>query len=964
MRQRVAWFALFGASGTAGLVYQSLWAQYAGLILGHAAYAQAAVLATFMGGMAAGAWWASRRSETWRNPLAVYALLELGIGLAGLLFDPLFRGLNGWSLSTVVPQLSEGWVGPWQWAVAIALMLPPSLLLGATFPALAAGLRRQDNGRDGHALGGLYFANSLGAAAGVLMATFVWLPAWGAPGALKMAALLNGLVALAAWFMARPTAQAPSLLAVPAPKGAVLPWAGVGLSVAFLTGATSFVYEIAWVRLLNQILGTSMHAFEIMLATFLVGLALGGAWVSWRGDRLADPWRQLGWVQVIMGWMALLSLVCFSHGFEFMAWWMQKLSAQPVPSYAGYNAGSALLAMAVMLPTTLMAGMALPLLTLAWLRQGHPERAIGRAYAANTAGAIVGVWATVGVLVPWLGLHGALGLAALVDVAVGVWLLHRRQAPSVLAVGLSLAVLMVAAALGRPNPNLQASGVFRFGQVNEMDVSFYKDGRTATVSVSRSGNMASIATNGKVDAGMELTMDGEPSEDEYTMFLLGVLPLMAHPDPQRVGVIGWGSGLTTHLIAGDDRVRYVETVEIEPVMVEGAKAFGQRVHRAYDSPKSRIHYADARTQMNRGRPPFDVWVSEPSNPWVSGVSGLFTREFYAQVRQNLTKDGVLVQWLHVYELNDALLATMVSALQQEFPQTDVYLHGSDLVFVSYAGRRHPFSAPRPSPELAKELEHMGMARVEQVLGYKVAGPTFLKNFLRAQGQPVHRDLYPTVALGAPKARFLSQRAAGLEDLIYTGFPWAQTWDEPLPGRSRRAWVWAKYRWDWEALETLATGSPTKLIAQIRQAKDLELAVGRNGASQNDMRMLEVLLESTPSTDAQWASAATWVARATQGLSDSQLKAQAWIEAPWAKNLSPYRQTVLRALAAQVTGDPALYGPAAQEALALDLPADAAAHMHVLVTLAGLSPLPASSTSFEDPRLQTAWSFLQKVEGQP
>ena len=259
---------------------------------------------------------------------------------------------------------------------------------------------------------------------------------------------------------------------------------------------------------------------------------------------------------------------------------------------------------------------------------------------------------------------------------------------------------------------------------------------------------------------------------------------------------------------------------------------------------------------------------------------------------------------------------------------------------------------------------MGMARVEQVLGYKVAGPTFLKNFLRAQGQPVHRDLYPTVALGAPKARFLSQRAAGLEDLIYTGFPWAQTWDEPLPGRSRRAWVWAKYRWDWEALETLATGSPTKLIAQIRQAKDLELAVGRNGASQNDMRMLEVLLESTPSTDAQWASAATWVARATQGLSDSQLKAQAWIEAPWAKNLSPYRQTVLRALAAQVTGDPALYGPAAQEALALDLPADVAAHMHVLVALAGLSPLPPSPASFEDPRLQTAWSFLQKVEGQP
>ncbi len=201
-------FAIFALSGCAGLIYQSIWTQYLGLFLGHAAYAQSLVLAIFMGGMAAGAWWASRVVH-WQNLLRAYAWIELAIGIAAALFHAEFLGATGIAYDHVFPALSSAFaVGSFQWLLASALILPQSILLGMTFPLMSNGLMRRLNVGDGSILSGLYFTNSIGAAAGALIATFVLLPAIGLPGAMRVGALLNVIVALIAFLLSRESESA------------------------------------------------------------------------------------------------------------------------------------------------------------------------------------------------------------------------------------------------------------------------------------------------------------------------------------------------------------------------------------------------------------------------------------------------------------------------------------------------------------------------------------------------------------------------------------------------------------------------------------------------------------------------------------------------------------------------------------------------------------------------------------
>src|SRR5690606_12728170 len=413
---------LFVVSGFAGLVYQSLWSHYLGLVLGHAAYAQSLVLAIFMGGMALGAWGAARLGLRWRRLVLAYAVAEAAIGVLGLAFHPVFTGYTRLS-EGVLAALGDGLAAQlYPWLTATLLILPACILLGATFPLLSAGWIRARQGQDARVLGGLYFANSLGAAAGALAATFLLLPRLGMPGALVVAGVANLLVAAAAAWLARgegrETAPPPAGAAVeretthavadrspPSPMLRAVLWAGL------LSGACSFVYEIGWIRLLNQALGTTAHSFELMLAAFLLGLAGGGLWVHRRGRRLDDPLRTAGIAQVAMGVAALLSLLAFAQSFDWTAALVQSLSRTD-GGYRVFLLGSAGVAMAVMLPAAFFAGTTLPLFTLALLRGGGGEGSIGRLYAANTVGAIVGVLLMTHVLVPLLGVRLGLVLAA------------------------------------------------------------------------------------------------------------------------------------------------------------------------------------------------------------------------------------------------------------------------------------------------------------------------------------------------------------------------------------------------------------------------------------------------------------------------------------------------------------------------------------------------------------------------
>lgn len=783
---RPAALFVFALSGAAGLIYQSIWSQYLGLYLGHAAYAQSLVLAIFMGGMAIGAWWASRRSLHWRNLLRAYAVIELVIGVAAAAFHPIYLAVTGFAYDTAFPSLPGSWtVQAFKWSSGTLLILPQAILLGMTFPLMSNGLMRRIRSGDGAILGGLYFTNSMGAALGALGATFLLLPAVGLPGAMRFGALLNLLVAIAAWLLARAPEHP---LEIESTAEAPQQHRHIGrllLSAAFITGATSFVYEIGWVRMLSLAFGSTVHAFELMLAAFIGGLACGGWWIRKRIDGYALPIRVGGWVQIAMGVAALGSLMLYDRSFEWVAWFIKTLSPTD-GGYTLYNFVTAAVSILLMAPAAFFAGMTLPLFTFALLRHGGGEAAVGRIYAANTVGAIAGVFAAVHFLVPMLGLKLAMCLAAAGDLALGLLLLRRTgrsaSAPDTAYLGALAAsglALMATLALARFDPDLMASGVYRSGIARQSQagnkVVFYRDGKTASIAVNVSNaGLVSISTNGKIDAGIN-TGEGAPaSNDEVTMILAGVLPLLYHPQPQTAAVIGFGSGLTTHTLLGDPRLTRVDTIEIEPAMVEGARAFGKRVERAYQDPRSHLHIEDAKTYFAANRKRYDIIVAEPSNPWVSGVASLFSQEFYRFVPRHLEAGGVFVQWVQLYEIDDELVASIVNALSESFKDYRVYFsNNSDMLVIARAdGPLDTYStAALAAPALASELAHVDIGTAEDIAAHAVGTRASLEPLFDALSARRTSDFHPSLSLEAPATRFKRQAAEAIVHLNDTGLPY-------------------------------------------------------------------------------------------------------------------------------------------------------------------------------------------------
>ena len=463
-------FALFALSGFTGLIYESVWSHYLKLFLGAAAFAQSFVLAAFMGGMALGAWLASRWSARLKNLLAAYGWIEAAIGGAALIFHESFLLSTQFSLDQVLPTLgSPAAVEIYKYSLCAVLIVPQTLLLGMTFPLLSGAVIRRGPEASGHHLAMLYFTNSIGAAAGALAAAFLLIGWLGMPGTMRFAGTLNLALAAAVLAIARfgePAAVAAAPSGGPAPSGSSV--VRLFLAGAFVTGLASFIYEIVWIRMLSLVLSSSFHAFELMLSAFITGLALGSLWIRRRLDRLADPVRFAGLVQIFMGLAALAALFVYHWTFDWMAWALGVLQRND-SAYPLFNLFSHALAFGVMLPATFLAGMTLPLFTQALLRGGRGERAIGQVYAANTLGAIAGVLLAVHVLMPTVGLKLAMVIGAATDILLGTWLLRYSQAASrrVHAFAAVIVGMLAATATARVailEPERLSSGVFRYGQ--------------------------------------------------------------------------------------------------------------------------------------------------------------------------------------------------------------------------------------------------------------------------------------------------------------------------------------------------------------------------------------------------------------------------------------------------------------------------------------------------------------------
>ena len=786
MHSRSAFYLLFTASGFAGLIYESIWTHYLKLFLGHAAYAQSLVLIVFMGGLAGGSALMGRWSTRIRHPLLGYALVEGIVGLLALAFHEVFVAATEFAYTVALPGLDSDVLAlAVKLAISALLILPQSVLLGMTFPLMSSGLVRSHPSASGESVAMLYFTNSLGAAIGVLVSGFVLIGWAGLPGTLRFAGCINLVLAGIVWLVARPM-RAPALQARSQEDASA---ALLLLGVAFFTGLASFIYEIAWIRMLALVLGSSTHSFELMLSTFILGLALGGLAVRRLVDRAGNIEPLLGWVQVVMGLLALCTLLVYERTFLLMEFLMKGL-ARTDAGYFLFNVTGQAIASLVMLPAAVCAGMTLPLITGALIRSGAGEAAIGKVYAANTLGAIAGVLLAVHVGLPMLGLKGSLVAGSLIDAALGLVLLWRfvparRQFASA-AIACALLFLPVSL-FYQLDVHKMTSGVFRHGELETSQTAtilYQKDGKTSTVHLVNYAGTYSIRTNGKSDGSITMS-DGSggrtPGSDEITLVLTGAIPLALVPHAKSAAVIGIGTGLTTHTLLQSLEIERVETVEIEAAMAEASRGFSPRNGAAFADPRGSIVIDDAKSFFSTHNRRYDIVISEPSNPWVSGVSSLFTQEFYRRIRTHLNPGGVLVQWFQLYEIDTSLVASMLGALSGTFAHYAIFAASDHdlLVIASETPLALPLTAKAfEQPGLARELFNVHVLSEGDLDARYIGSRESLEPLFLTYGMRPNSDYYPVLDLNAARYRFTERSAIDVVGLANLAIPVLEMLEPP------------------------------------------------------------------------------------------------------------------------------------------------------------------------------------------
>ncbi|HEY7922666.1 MAG TPA: hypothetical protein VII62_05750, partial [Vicinamibacteria bacterium] len=682
---------LVALSGMAALVYESLWMRSFGLIFGGTTQAVAMVLAVYMAGLATGSALVSRRRVA--DPLLAYAKLELLTGGTALLTLPLLRGLP-WAYGLLVARLGlTGFAESVGIAIlAACVLLPPTILLGATVPLAVEYLAR--SGRGAHqGFARLYLLNTLGGAAGVALAPFVLVPALGVRGTLVAAAAVSLLIGSVARRWARDAAGGEAPQPAEADGAARLRLGRGGLELAFASGAATFGVEVLWTRSYALVIGSTVYAFNLMLLAVLLGIAIGAALYAATRSRITDPARSVGALFVVAG-LAVLAGAWTIGQLPVVS--LAALKLLPV-SFAAQQLTFLALCFATLVPVTAILGLSFPLLLHLALPASSgdaspvagAQRAAGRLYAWNTAGAIAGALAADLVLVPALGLQSPYLVFAALLVGAGVWRLALGESRlSVAAAAVALAAVVVAAIALVPrfrpwDPVLMSSGVHRYGLewIHRLDspwrlgswlreqrrLLFYREGREAVVAVSEplDGSRRFLSVNGKTDAG-------SGTEDVVTQKFLAHVPLLLHPAPKRVLVIGWGAGATAAAAAAHP-IASLECVEIEPATWEAAPWFASFSEPLRRDPRFELVIRDGRNHLLRARQPYDLVVSEPSNPWITGVSNLFTREFLESARDRLAPGGLFAQWFHYYNLAPADVKVEVKTFLSVFDHASLWL---------------------------------------------------------------------------------------------------------------------------------------------------------------------------------------------------------------------------------------------------------------------------------------------------
>ena len=676
------------ASGCAALMYEVVWFHLLRLVIGTTTISLAILLTSFMGGMCLGSLWFHRLVDKRYHPLLIFALLETGIGLFGLL------------VPTILPGLIELYSHAGAYGgsdlllrglLCALVLLPPGVLMGASLPAVARWI--QSSQYNLTHIGWFYAANLFGAVCGTVLSGFYLLRIYDVYIASGVAISLNASVALLAWYLSRRSAYTPVNAETTRHTAAPLYSIWIVYGVIALSGITSLGAQVVWTRLLSLLFGATVYTFAIILAVFLVGLGLGSATGSVVAKHTTRPLALLGGSQLLLMPAIFFAAYIIQTGLPDIS----VLNTRD--SWLAFSIDNVLRCAVVLLPATFLWGMSFPL-ALASIENHHRDAGhwTGRVYAANTVGAIAGILLFSLVLIPTTGTQTSQQiLIVLSAIASGMalysFLNHHlamvsspverqlRILSPLFVVGTLLVVLV--ANLGPIPPGMIAFG--RNIELWDFPAKYLQieEGINASVAVSieEDSHNKNFHISGKVVASTW-------PDDMRLQRLLGHLPALLHEEPKSVLIIGFGAGISAGAFTQYDSIKRIVVVEIEPKVVASSQVhFARENYDIFNDPRTEIIYDDARHFMATTTETFDVISTDPIHPWVKGAASLYTREFLQLSKQKLNPGGILAQWVPLYQTSELAVKSEIRTFHTVFPQASVWSNdqggsGYDLVVLA------------------------------------------------------------------------------------------------------------------------------------------------------------------------------------------------------------------------------------------------------------------------------------------
>jgi len=655
---------LFVGSGCAALIYEIVWLQMLQLVIGSSAVSLAVLLGTFMGGMCMGSLALPHVVSAARHPLRTYAFLELGIAAAGLLVLVAMPTVGRLYLSLVghgTPSVALRAI------VCVVCLLPPTILMGATLPAVARWVEATPKGVAW--LGFFYGGNTVGAVIGCLLAGFYLLRVYDSVIATYCAVALNVGVAAVAWILSRETryVEAPVIPTMDIAPGDRHGGGHILLAIG-ISGLCALAAEVVWARILSLLLGATVYTFSIILAVFLIGLGIGSSTGAALARSATQPRRWLAGCQLLQ--VAAITWAAYAIAVVLPQW----------PAAMGGDSGHVskfsvdlLRCGLAMLPSALLWGASFPL-ALASLAQRRQDsaRLVGRAYAANTLGAIAGAVLASLALIPTIGTRTTqMTLIALSLIAAVLALRPRRGAEFGLLLGASAAAVFLAACVPVLPWQLVAYGRQVASTNFGASALYVGEGMNATIAVSVVGDSRFFHVSGKTEAS-------NIDKDMRLQRMLGHIPALLHANPKSVLIVGCGAGVTAGTFTLYPSIERIVICDIEPLIPRViAHHFRDENHDVIRDPRVEVIHDDARHYIATTREKFDLITSDPIHPWVKGSAVLYSQEYFQLCRERLNPGGLMTQWVPLYESNRAVVQSEFATFFSVFPHATIWANDDD-----------------------------------------------------------------------------------------------------------------------------------------------------------------------------------------------------------------------------------------------------------------------------------------------